>query len=211
MQDMSYNAEWLPLFPLKTVLFPGGILPLKVFEARYIDMVSDCLKKGLPFGVALIKTSQETDGALLPESIGCLAFISHWETPSPGILMLRMLGGERFRIHETRTLQDQRIEARVSMIAPDDPVAISDIHVDCAKTLKLVIEDLEAKGQAEHGDAFVTPFSRPLNLQSAGWVANRWCEILPIPLKARQKLLELRGAQNRLAIVHQYLQQHQIL
>lgn len=211
IQDMSSNADWLPLFPLKTVLFPGGVLPLKVFEARYIDMVSECLKTGTPFGVTLIKANQESDAQLLPETIGSLAFVSHWEMSSQRILLLRMLGGERFRILETRTLQDQRLEARIAMIAPDDPVAISDIHVDCAKTLKLVIEDLEAKGQAEHGDAFVTPFSRPLDLQSAGWVANRWCEILPIPLKARQKLMELNGAQNRLAIVHQYLQQHQIL
>lgn len=208
---MSSNADWLPLFPLKTVLFPGGVLPLKVFEARYIDMVSECLKKGTPFGVTLIKASQETDAHLFPEDIGSLAFISHWEMPSPGILTLRMVGGERFRILETRTLPDQRMEARIAMIAPDDPVAISDVHVACAKTLKLVIEDLETKGQAEHGDAFVTPFSRPLDLQSAGWVANRWCEILPIPLKARQKLMELSGAQHRLAIVHQYLQQHKIL
>ena len=79
------------------------------------------------------------------------------------------------------------------------------------KMLKIVIEDIEAKGQAEQGAAFISPFARPLLLESAGWVANRWCEILPIPLKARQKLLELDDAQSRLSIVHQYLQQHKIL
>jgi hypothetical protein len=85
------------------------------------------------------------------------------------------------------------------------------MHVDCAKTLKIVIDDLEAKGEAELGAGFDSPFARPIRLDSAGWVANRWCEILPIPLKARQKLMELDDPGSRLTIVHQYLQQHQII
>lgn len=208
---MLQNAIWLPLFPLKTVLFPDGILPLKVFETRYIDMVRECMKRNAPFGVVLIKSGQEVGAAAEPEETGCLAHIADWDMPNLGVMMLRTQGGERFRIVETRALPDQRLEARVDMIAADSAVEVSDVHVACAKTLKIVIDDVEAKGRAEQGDKFISPFSQPIRLDSASWVGNRWCEILPIPLKARQKLMELDDAHSRLTIVHQYLLQHKIL
>lgn len=208
---MASNATWLPLFPLKTVLFPGAILLLKIFETRYIDMVRECMKKNMPFGVVLIKSGQEVGTAAIPEAVGCLAHITGWDMHSLGIMMLTTRGGERFRILETRVLPDQRLEARIEMIAADANGPVSAIHLQCAKALKLVIDDIDAKGYGEQGEAFLSPFSRPIQLDNAGWVANRWCEILPIPLKARQKLLELEDAQTRLSIVHQYLQQHQII
>lgn len=207
---MSQNNAWVPLFPLKTVLFPGGILPLKVFESRYVDMLRECMKNSAPFGVVLIKAGQES-GAAEPEEVGCLAHVSQSDMSSLDVMMLRTRGGERFRILETRVLADQRLEARIEMIAADGDIPISDMHVRCAKTLKIVLDDIDAKGQAEHGGAFDSPFARPMQLENAAWVANRWCEILPIPLKARQKLLELDNAQSRLSIVYQYLQQHKIL
>lgn len=208
---MPNNDAWLPLFPLKTVLFPEGILPLKVFETRYIDMVRECMKHNMPFGVVLIKAGQEVGTAAEPEEIGCLAHITDWDIQNLGVMLLRTQGGTRFRTLETRVLADQRLEARVEMIAADEAITISDIHVNCAKTLKIVMDDIDAKGRTEYGNAFVSPFSHPIRLESASWVSNRWCEILPIPLKARQKLLELGDAQSRLSIVHQYLQQHKIL
>lgn len=208
---MLPDDTWLPLFPLKTVLFPGGILPLKVFETRYIDMVRECMKNNMPFGVVLIKSGPEVGVAAEPEEVGCLSHIIDWDVPTLGVMMLRATGGERFRILETRVLPDQRLEANIEMLRPDIPVPVSDIHVSCAQALKIVIDDIEAKGRLEHGPSFVSPFFPPIRLDSAGWVANRWCEILPIPLKARQKLLELDHAQSRLSIVFQYLQQHKIL
>jgi Lon protease-like protein len=208
---MAQNNAWVPLFPLKTVLFPGGILPLKVFETRYVGMLRECMKQGAPFGVVLIKAGQESGAAAEPEEVGCLAYISQSDMSGLDVMMLRTQGGERFRILETRVLADQRLEARIEMIAADGDIPVSDMHVSCAKTLKLVLDDIDAKGQAEHGNAFDSPFARPMQLENAAWVANRWCEILPIPLKARQKLLELDNAQSRLSIVYQYLQQHKIL
>jgi hypothetical protein len=208
---MSTNNAWIPLFPLNTVLFPGGVLPLKVFEARYVDMVRECMKREAPFGVVRIKSGQEVGVAAEPDAVGCLANIVQWDMQDLGVLLLRTEGGERFRIVETRVLADQRLEARIEMIAADAAVMITGMHVDCAKVLKAVIDDINAKGQAEQGVAFISPFAHPMLLDDAGWVANRWCEILSIPLAARQKLLELDNAQSRLAIVHQYLQQHKIL
>lgn len=208
---MSYNNSWLPLFPLKTVLFPGGILPLKVYETRYIDMVRECMKQNAPFGIVLIKSGQEAGAPAEPEAVGCLAHVSQWDMPSEDFMLLRTLGGERFRILETRALPDQRLEGRIEMIEADGDIPISNMHVNCAQSLKIVIDDIDAKGKAEHGNSFDSPFARPMRLDSAAWVANRWCEILPIPLKARQKLLELNNAESRLSIVYQYLQQHKIL
>lgn len=208
---MTAMASWLPLFPLNTVLFPGGVLPLRVFETRYIDMVRECMKHDAPFGVALIKSGQEVGAAAEPEAIGCLARITQWDMPEAGILSLRTVGGERFRILETRILPDQRLEGRVEMMAADAAVPVTDVHVRCARALKNVIDNITAKGAAEQGADFVQPFAAPLQFDDAGWVANRWCEILPIPLKARQKLLELEDAAGRLEIVHQFLRQHRIV
>lgn len=208
---MSDEPGWLPLFPLKAVLFPDGILPLKVFETRYVDMLRECMKTGAPFGVVLIKSGQEVGVAAEPEPVGCMARIADWDMQELGLMMLRVQGGERFRILETRVRGNQRLEARTEAIPPDPEVPISEVHVQCAKTLKIVIDDIENRGRAEQGSDFVSPFAQPIRLESASWVANRWCEILPIPLKARQKLLELEDAESRLSLVHQYLQQHRII
>ena len=210
---MLENDSWLPLFPLGTVLFPDGILPLKVFETRYTDMVRSCMKTATPFGVVLIKSGQEVGIAALPAAVGCIANITQWDMPTLGLLMLRTQGGERFRIIETRTLADQRLEARVTMMAPDAVVAVSKIHISCAKALKVVIDEISAQYRADPPDSPVSesPFAEPARLDNAGWVANRWCEILPIPMEARQKLLELDDPESRLAVVYRYLQQHQIV
>jgi Lon protease-like protein len=208
---MSDNDNWLPLFPLNAVLFPDGVLPLKVFETRYIDMVRACMKREVPFGVVLIKSGKEVGAAAEPETIGCLAHIVDWDASQLGVLMLRTRGGRRFRILETRTCADQHVEARVELLAPDPLVAPSAEQEACANMLELVIEDINAKGREEKEAEFVSPFPETLQLDDAGWIANRWSEILPIPLKARQKLLELQDPQSRLAIICQYLQQHEII
>jgi Lon protease-like protein len=205
------KTDWLPLFPLNAVLFPDGILPLRVFEARYIDMVSECMRNNTPFGVVLIKSGKEVGAAAEPESVGCLAYITDVDMMDLGVLMLRTKGGERFRILETRELADHRLEARVEMLEADTVEPPSNEHVRCAEGLKNVMENIVAKGRAEQGSEFENPFPSPARLDDAGWIANRWCEILPIPLKARQKLLELEDAQSRLQIVYQFLQQHELL
>ena len=204
------DDDWLPLFPLNTVLFPGGVLPLKVFEARYIDMVRDCMKRDAPFGVVRIKSGKEVGAAAQPDSVGCLAHIVEWDMPELGLLMLQTGGGRRFRVLETRVLADQRIEAKTELIDDDiDPPPSAEL-VACATALKRVIQDIDEAARAE-GEAGFSPFPAQLRLDSTCWVANRWCEILPISTLARQKLLELTDAQSRLAIVHQYLVQHGIV
>lgn len=208
---MSQPTDWLPLFPLNTVLFPKGVLPLKVFEARYIDMAKECLKQNVPFGVVKILSGQEVGLAAQPEAIGCMAHITQWDMQDLGVLLLRTEGGRRFRILETRVLTDQRVEARIEPVDDHPARQASDMHVACATALKTVISQINARGQSEEGNDFVSPFAEPLQFDDPAWVSFRWCEILPIPLKAKQKLLELDDAQTRLSIIHQYLIQHQII
>ena len=205
------NDIWLPLFPLNAVLFPDGIMPLRIFEARYIDMVRDCMRRDTPFGVVLLKSGSESGQGAKPENVGCIAHIISWDMPQFGLLQLRTRGGLRFRIHAIRHDANDRLEGRIDLIAVDAPAPITEMHLECARTLKLIIDDLyrkHASGQEQVSDS---PFALPIRLDDSAWVADRWCEILPIPLKAKQKLLELEDAESRLEIVYQFLQQHKVL
>lgn len=209
MQDDT--TSWLPLFPLKAVLFPGGILPLRIFEARYVDMVSECMRNHTPFGVVLIRSGEEVGEAALPEAVGTLAHITDWDMQAVGVMGIRVVGGERFRITDTRVGSNQRLEAKYETIAPDSESAVDEQVLACATALRTVIDDFENRGHDAEGEKFLSPFARPFQLANASWVANRWCEILPISLAARQKLLELEDGQSRLNVVHRYLVQHKIL
>ncbi len=114
----------IPLFPLHTVLFPGGVLPLKVFEQRYLDMASDCMKNKRPFGVCLIAEGKEVGAPAAPHGVGTLAFIRQWDMPQLGILHLTVAGDHRFRILERETQADGLLRARVEVLeeAPFTPV-----------------------------------------------------------------------------------------
>ena len=210
-RQTSTDGLWLPLFPLNAVLFPDGIMPLRIFEARYIDMVRDCMRRDTPFGVVLLKSGSENGHEAEPEDVGCIAHITSWDMPQFGLLQLRTRGGLRFRIHATRHAANDRLEGRVDLIAADAPAPVTEIHLECARTLKVIIDDVyrkQASGHAQLGDS---PFALPIQLDDSAWVADRWCEILPIPLKAKQKLLELEDAESRLEIVYRFLQQHEVL
>lgn len=201
--------QWLPLFPLQTVLFPNGVLPLRIFETRYIDMVRECMRNDRPFGVVAIRTGAETGPPAEPETIGCMAHIMHWDMQVGGLLQIRTVGGMKFRILQTRTLKDGRLEAQIIPVADDVAAATSSAHVACATALRRITNDFDER--IGDDDALAYPFAKPLRFDEVGWVANRWSEILPIPLKARQKLLELVDPGSRLSIIYTYLQQHQIL
>ena len=207
--SMPAETDWLPLFPLQTVLYPDGVLPLRIFETRYIDMVRECMRLEKPFGVVAIREGSETGTAAEPEAVGCIARIVEWDMEAGGLLMIRTQGGLRFRIVASRVLNDNRLEAQVEYLQADPLLPPSVAHVECAKTLKLITDDFALR-EAKEKD-FEFPFAKPLRLDDAGWVANRWCEILPIPLKARQKLLELDSPEGRLSVIYTYLQQQQIL
>ena len=204
-------ANWIALFPLNTILFPDGVLPLRVFEARYVDMVRSCMKSGEPFGVIGIKSGQETGAAAEPYTVGTLASITEWDMPEFGVLLIQTRGGQRFRIEETRILPNRGLEARITLIEADAVVDGGAALPVCAKVLRMVIDDLLERAREERGTDFINPFPEPHNLDDAGWVANRWCEMLPIALEEKQQLLEMTDAAARLQRVQGYLEENGVL
>jgi hypothetical protein len=205
----------LPLFPLKTVLFPAGVLPLRVFETRYMDMVRQCMKTSSPFGVVLITRGGEVGAPAATESVGTLARIAAWDMPQLGVLHLRAIGGDRFRIEHAEVQPDGLQVARVEPIAPDDDLPLDEQYRPCADLLQRVIDDVARQRAEDGGDAQdpldSIPFEPPYRLDSSVWVGNRLCEFMPIPLRARQKLMELQDATSRLQLVQRFLLQHGVL
>lgn len=173
------------IFPLGTVLFPGGALPLRIFEQRYIEMTKVCLRESQPFGVCLIREGAEVGTPAVPERTGCLASIESWEMPQLGVFHLRARGGERFRLLETETAANGLISGVVERIGPDAPAPVDEA---CRNLLETLIERL---GEDR--------FPSPIALDDAAWVGYRLAEILPLTAQAKQRLLELEDSAERLA------------
>ena len=189
----------LPLFPLQSVLFPGGLLGLKVFEARYLDLVGDCLRTQRPFGVVALRQGGEVRGSgeVAFESVGCLAELIEVDSPQPGILQVRCRGGSRFATDSVAQRADGLWVAQVRGL-PDDPELLPTAElVGSAQGLAQAIAALQQQGAA--------PFLEPYRFDRAGWLANRWCELLPVPLAAKQKLMELDDPLVRLKLVDDFL------
>ncbi len=188
-------AGELPLFPLGSVLFPDGLLELKIFEARYLDLMSRCMRESTPFGVVGLKSGREVKGAGGIElfKVGTTAELIDVDSASAGILLVRCRGGTRFTLDATRQEPDGLWVGAVSAIDADAAVAPSSSQADIVRSLVEAIAALAAQG--------TRPFLEPHRLDDAGWVANRWCEILPLPLEAKQRLLTLMDPLARLDVV----------
>lgn len=196
----------LPLFPLQTVLFPGGLLSLKVFEARYLDLVAACLRDKRTFGVVALRTGSEVrrdDRPVSFETTGVLAELLDVDSTQPGILHVRCRGTQRFRVATPRQQADGLWVATTTAIADDPVVAPSEPTIGSVRGLANAIAALKAQGDE--------PFLPPFRFDDAGWVANRWCEILPISLAAKQKLMELEDPQVRLQLVDEFLRSRGVL
>ena len=179
------------IFPLHTVLFPDGVLPLKVFEQRYLEMTKACLRDNAPFGVCLIREGQEVGAPAVPETVGCLATITQWDMAQLGLFQLVTRGGDRFRILETRIARNGLISATVESLPAEPPAAMDE---SCREVLGQIIEKVGAEN-----------FPTPIRLDDAAWVAYRLAEILPIHTSVKQQLLELQDAAERCARVRRIL------
>jgi len=192
----------LPLFPLQTVLFPAGLLSLKVFEVRYLDLVGRCLREKQPFGVVCLRQGTEvrrasTGEAVRFESQGVLARLDEVDAEQAGILRVKCVGTHRFRVGKPHQQADGLWLADAKTL-PDDSVVAPDAELlPTVRALANAIAALRQQGSE--------PFISPYRFDDAGWVANRWCEILPISLAAKQKLLELEDPLTRLQLVDEYL------
>jgi len=190
----------LPLFPLQSVLFPDGLLELKVFEARYLDLIATCLRTGRGFGVVCLRRGHEvrrTVEEVAFESIGTVAEILDVDSTQAGILQVRCRGSARFEVTASRQQPDGLWLAVTTTIEDDAKVEPTAALEPAARGLADAIAALKDQG--------VEPFLLPHRFDDAGWVANRWCEILPIPMPAKQKLMALPDPLLRLEVVDDIL------
>jgi Lon protease-like protein len=172
------------------VLFPGGRLPLRIFEQRYLEMAKTCLRDGAPFGVCLIREGAEVGAAATPAQVGTLAKITTWDMPQLGLLQVAALGERRFRILERRVQPDGLARARVELLAEEADAPVPATCMACVRLLERLIESRGAL------------FEPPHRLESSAWVGSRLAEILPLPLDVKQRLLELGDARERLERVN---------
>lgn len=185
----------LAVFPLNTVLFPAGLLPLRIFEPRYMDMAKRCLKEDEPFGVCLIRSGREVGAPATPELVGCTARIVEWDMQQLGVLSVRVRGEKRFRIRESRVTNAGLTLARVDLLSEDSDAELPEAFTACASLLRSVV--------SEHGEGI---FAAPHRFNSCAWIGARLAEILPVPPAAKQDLLELDDVLRRVEILHKYIQ-----
>lgn len=196
----------LPLFPLQTVVFPRGLLSLKVFEPRYLDLVTHCLRHGTSFGAIALQSpaggeapaSARHGGGRL-ERVGVRAELidADADTERPGVVHVRCRGTDRFEVLSCTTQADGLRLAEVNPLPADEATPPTGEFLDTVRALANAIASLKAQG--------TQPFLPPYQFDEAGWVANRWCELLPIPLTAKQRLMELSDPMIRLKLVDEFL------
>jgi Lon protease-like protein len=207
----------LPLFPLNTVLFPGGSLPLRIFEVRYLDMIGARHKVDQPFGVVCLSEGSEIrtrasdtvagepagDGfaheAFFP--IGTLARIVKFERPRPGLIMIACIGLQRFRIARSERLKHGLWVADVELLDDDAEVPVPEDLNHAREALQAVVRDIELSIEQGGTDAFAAPLLEPYHWDDCGWLANRWCELLPLEPEMKQRLMSLDGPVLRLELV----------
>ena len=174
----------LPIFPLGTVLFPGGPLPLRIFEPRYLDMVSDCLRHERPFGVCLIRSGSEVGEPAEPHRTGTLARIADWGRDDRGILTIEAVGEERFRLLETRAAPDRLLVGECEALV-ETPGEVPSTLRPLARLARTLTERFAERYR------HAPPPPNEASAEAAPWTAYRLGELLPIPMPHRQHLLEL--------------------
>lgn len=198
----------LPLFPLGTVLFPGGLLPLRIFEVRYLDMVGKCRKADAPFGVVTLTSGAEVRKAGAEAerfaAVGTLARIREFESPQSGLLQIECVGTQRFRIRTTELQKHGLWVAEVDAVPDDVALEIPDDLKHTATALRRLIDTLEERRHAQ-GESVRLPIEAPYRLDDCGWVANRWCELVPMQAELRQRMMALDSPLMRLELVSDLL------
>jgi Lon protease-like protein len=184
----------LPLFPLNTVVFPGGRLPLRIFEQRYLDMVKQAIADNTPFGICAIREGAETGTPAVPYSIGTRVHVTDWDMPQTGILHIETHALERFVVRSTRAEPNGLLVGAVEDVSAESAIAVPDDLELAVEILRHIID--------EYGDAH---FPGPLELDNAVWVGYRLSEVLPLTLSIKQNLLEMNDSVMRLRILTDFL------
>jgi Lon protease-like protein len=177
----------IPLFPLHAVLFPGGTLPLRIFEPRYLDMVSDCMKQQKGFGVCLIREGSEVGKAADTYEIGTLSEISYFNKQPDGLLGITAHGQQRFKILSQEVQANQLTLAEVTLLENEPSCPLPEQFTATANILRKLLEQL--------GYPFIKMEQK---YNDASWVSSRLAELLPIRLEQKQYFLQLDDPIQRL-------------
>ena len=187
----------LPLFPLNTVVFPGGRLPLRVFEQRYLDMVKQAIADQSAFGICAIREGSEAGAPALPHAVGTQVQIIDWDMPETGILQIETQALERFVIRDLHTEPNGLILGQVEAISQEPAIAVPEELEIAVEILRQII--------SEYG---ITRFPEPHDFNDAVWVGYRLSEVLPLKLSVRQNLLEMNDSVTRLRLLTEFLKKH---
>jgi Lon protease-like protein len=189
----------VPLFPLNTVMFPGGVLPLRIFEPRYLDMVSDCLRNDTPIGVILIREGREVGRAADTYDMGTLSIISYWNRRNDGLLGITLRGTQRFRLLSHEVMPNQLVMAEVEDLPAPQSIQVHSKYQPMANLLRKIIAQLEP------------PYTTmPAHYDNLEWVSARLCEFLPMPLESKQQLLECDDIISRIEQLYMMMQRSEV-
>ncbi|MET0264074.1 MAG: LON peptidase substrate-binding domain-containing protein [Duganella sp.] len=200
----------IPLFPLNTTLFPDGHLPLQVFEVRYLDMVKRCIEQEEEFGVVSLVEGSETrvpDKTDTLSGAGTMARITEWASPMAGLLQISCVGTTRFHVRSAQQLKHGLWMGEVDIVADDMVVPVPAEQQDVANALGSLIRSLQKKQL----DTSKMPLAPPYRLDEAGWVANRWCELLRLAPEEKQRLLLQENPVLRLELIQDVLSENGLL
>ncbi len=174
------NKLEIPLFPLHTVLFPDGLLPLRVFEPRYTDMISDCLRNNTPFGVCLIREGNEVGNAASIHQVGTLVRIEDWHKRHDGLLGITVVGEQRFTIERETVHANQLLTAEVELQQAEPEVSVPVEFLCLVDILREIIDQVAYRYR-----------DRPTHYDNASWLGFRLAELLPMRLTQKQYFLQL--------------------
>lgn len=184
-------ASLLPLFPLRATLLPGASIGLRVFERRYLDMLRDCGRDDSGFGICLILQGEEVGAPALPAAYGVEARVEDFDMGSDGVLQLRLRGGRRFHVEQTRVRDNGLVVADVQWAAADSDDELRPQHALLATLLQHIIE--------QAGAAYAP--ATPALLDQAAWVGWQLAQLLPLEESQRLQLLQLDDVHARLDLL----------
>jgi uncharacterized protein len=204
MTNPTLTRSKIPLFPLGTVLFPDGVIALKIFEARYLDMIKQCLREKTEFGVvSIIKNPdpKEEDISLYFSEIGTLAQIEDFDPVQPALYMTKSFGTQRFKLLSSQQEANGLWIGEIALLENDPVTPISQEHQKAAKLLDEIISVIQSQDLL--GDA---PFKKPFKVDDCGWVSNRLAELLPISLIQKNHLLAQTNPRIRLDLISEIIE-----
>lgn len=209
MQDSPMNELErinIPLFPLRMTLYPQGLLPLKIFEVRYLDMIKHCFKERLPFGVVTLLVGDEVrkpEEEISFSKFGTLAKIIEFDAVSPSMFAIACEGTQRFQVLESERQKNGLWTANVQLLCDDQNERVPPELMMAADTLEAFFKKFVTQGLSPQ----YYPMSNPWRLDECGWVANRWCEMLPLPPEQKVHLLAMDSPRLRLDLIQEILEE----